>query len=96
MFQHVPGAGKVPEKLVMGGSDKKNRLPVFGFLFKIVQNRPGNRSRQFLVMFRSDTGSDTDTGFRYFSGFSRKSSAESIGMQKKRKISDGRFRYRFR
>ena len=66
MFQHVPGAGKVPEKLVMGDSDKKNnRLPIFRFLFKIVRNRPGNRSRQFLVMFRSDTGSDTDTGFLY-------------------------------
>jgi hypothetical protein len=28
-----------------------------------------------------DTGSDTDTGFRYFFGFSRKSIAESIGIQ---------------
>ena len=76
MFQHVPGAGKVPEKLVMGGSDKKIGYRFFGFLFKIVQNRPGNRSRQFLVMFRSDTGSDTDTGFRYIFDFSRKSIAK--------------------
>ena len=39
-----------------------------------------------LVMGCYDTGSDTDTGFRYFFGFWRKSIAESIGIQKNEKL----------
>ena len=38
------------------------------------------------MMLRSDTGSDTDTGFRYFVGFWRKSIGESIGTQKAEKL----------
>ena len=56
----------------MGGSDKlNNRLPVFGFFSVFVQNRLGNRSAYFLVMFRSGIGSDKKiTGYRFFGFFS--------------------------
>jgi len=37
-------------------------------------------------MLRSDTGFDTDTGFRNFFGFSRKSIGESIGILKTEKL----------
>ena len=37
-------------------------------------------------MFRSDTGSDTDTGFRNFFGFSRKSTGESIEVRDNAKL----------
>ena len=47
MFQHVPGAGKVPEKLVMGNSDKKNRF--FGFRFS--QNRPKSTGESIPTIF---------------------------------------------
>jgi hypothetical protein len=37
-------------------------------------------------MFRSDNGSDTDTGFRNFFGFSRKSPGESIEVRENAKL----------
>ena len=48
------------------GSDKKSPITNFSVF---VQNRLGSRSVDFLVMLRSDTGFDTDTGFRNFFGF---------------------------
>jgi len=55
------------EKLVMGRSDKlNNRLPVFGFLSVFVQNRLENRSAYFLVMLRSDTGTDKNNRLPVF------------------------------
>ena len=59
----------------MGGSDTgSDKKPVISFFSVIVQKWPGNRSAYFLVMFRSDIGSDKKiTGYRFF-GFCGKSS----------------------